>query len=97
MTPSQMLKRLPPKPPEELSPITRQAVDHVVKIISPPVTPGRQITRSSVEPWIIEQIDKLRCPECTGTLLHMCAVTDTNRHYYTCEENPAQHRWTLTE
>lgn len=110
MTPRQMLSRAPaaPPPPQETPPKVydphrRNAVDssgsdHAIRVVSPPANGGRKLTLETVEPWILEQLKLLACPTCGEHLLHMISgqyAPDT--HFYVCEDNPVEHRWTLVE
>ena len=105
MTPRQMLSRAPavPPPPQETpprkhSPSDAEHFDHVIRVVSPPANGGRKLTLETVEPWILEQLKLLACPTCGEHLLHMISgqyAPDT--HFYVCEDNPVEHRWTLVE
>ena len=102
MTPQQMLSRAPKVvPPQETPPDPHQlppGSDHIIKVVSPPANGGRRLTLETVEPWILEQLKLNACPTCGEHLLHMVSgqyAPDT--HFYICEDNPVEHRWTLVE
>lgn len=103
MTPSQMLRK-----GFRVTPLTsRQAqgsrshdhppADHVIKILEPPANRGLRVKKSAAEPWLLEALDKRVCPVCAENLLHMCCSIEPTTHFYTCEDSPYDHRWTLLE
>lgn len=103
MNTSQMLRRSDtkvssPAPAPEPGPEKHTtAVDHVIKILAPPALKGLRLKRAEAEPWLIEQLERGNCPTCMFKLLHMRSIADPSVNYYTCEENPREHRWDIVD
>ena len=95
-----LVRPIPPQetPPKVDDPHGANHSDHVIRVVSPPANGGRRITKATAEPWILEQFILNACPTCGEHLLHMVSgqyAPDT--HFYVCEDNPVEHRWTLVE
>jgi hypothetical protein len=65
---------------------------------SPAPSAGVRIKRSAVEPWMIDLLDQHICPVCgDDPMLYLHSTFAPKTHFYTCKENPTEHRFTIIE
>ena len=58
--------------------------------------PEKRYHANEVEPWLLEQLQLMSCPECAETMEVFHSVQNGVR-YYMCTGSPALHRWAIVD